>query len=196
MLINRPHERQTLYHNRLRTLLLELYRAHTPPALPAQPKAPARGLKRAQSPSSSGKAQQRRHKTAAAAAVEESGSDDGSDTEGSDKAGATSSEAGCTTDDDVASGGSSSSSGKKLVRKGSRASARVVRGTAQSAVAAAAALGAAAPTCAIVGNQLGNERLLTAIRKNKYWDVKRLCENVSSQLFLSFVYACSMLLSR
>jgi hypothetical protein len=181
MQCNRPHERQTLFHQRLRTLLLSLYSAHTPPALPPQPKAPAaaRGLKRAQSSGSSGKALQRRRKTSAAAAAVDSESDAGdSDTEGSSKAGATSSEA-ASTDDDVNSS-SRCSSGKKPVRKGTRGSDRVVRGTAQSAVAAAAALGVAAPTCAVVGNQPGNERLLTAIRANNFRALRALHERVSS----------------
>jgi hypothetical protein len=183
MRCNRPHERQTLFHQRLRTLLLSLYSAHTPPALPPQPKAApaARGLKRAQSSgSSSGKAPQRRRKMPAAAAADSDAGDSDSDTEGSSKAGATSSEA-ASTDDDVNSS-SSSSSGKKPVRKGTRASDRVVRGTAQSAVAAAAALGVAAPTCAVVGNQPGNERLLTAIRANNFRALLALYERVSSAI--------------
>jgi hypothetical protein len=196
MQCNRPHERQTLFHQRLRTLLLSLYSAHTPPALPPQPKAPpaARGLKRAQgSGSSSGQAPQRRRKISAAA--EDSESDAGnSDTEGSSKAGATSSEAASTDDD--ANSSSSSSSGKKPVRKGTRVSDRVVRGTAQSAVAAAAALKVAAPTCAVVGNQPGNERLLTAIRSNNYRALRELYENVScakvSLLRLMFVHNCRL----
>eukprot|EP00953_Heterococcus_sp_UTEX-ZZ885_P010421 6083-Heterococcus_DN1.PRE.1 len=130
MQCNRPHERQTLFHQRLRTLLLSLYSAHTPPALPPQPKAApaARSLKRAQSSGSfSGKAPQRRRLKASAAAVDSDSDAGDSDTEGSSKAGATSSEA-ASTDDDVNS--SSSSSGKKPVRKGTRVSDRVVRGTA------------------------------------------------------------------